>query len=270
MLYLSYSDIFNPYDYLEQFVTFLDNVAYTPRNPLNTEMFFIWCMIQTFKPALFIESGTYKGYSANFICEGLKHISKDINFLTYGYNLEDCIPYAIERLSIYDFAKVVEGNSRELIRDFNSERRSTAFFIDGPKGKNLPQLVFSIINSFNNIAFIAVHDCEQESGSNNRWFVEQFRCLGFSSMFCGTDFQEKFAYLDKPLIGMEGMSNWRPYYKHDRPTPSYGTETGYLIPDLEFHYGIRNHLLASWLKLWFYLYPRVNRIYRKCTNKSQG
>lgn len=215
MPYRTYLDIFNPYDYLEQFEDILSSIRYTPRNPLNTEMFFLWCMIQTFKPELFIESGSFKGYSANFICEGLKQTTQKVQFVTYGSNIENCIPFAMDRLSAYEFAKVIEGNSSRLIRGFAGEHRFTGFFIDGPKGKNLPRLLFSILVLFENIAFITVHDCEQESGSNNRWFVEQFRRLGFSLLFCGTDFQEEFSYLDTLLIGKEDMNNWRPYYKNN-------------------------------------------------------
>jgi len=259
MPYLSHSDIFNPYVFLENFDSILDNIAYTPRNPLNTEMFFMWCMIQTFKPDLFIESGTYKGYSANFICEGLKHTSKDVNFVTYGYNLEDCIPYAIDRLSIYEFANVIEGNSCAQIRDFKGEKRSTAFFIDGPKGKNLPFLLFSINELFENIAFIAVHDCERESGSNNRWYIEHFANFGYSLLYCDASFQEEFTSLDKTLIGSEDMSMWQPYQKSGKPTASYGTGTGYLIPHSGNRSEIRNQYVKLWLKIWFYLYPRVQR-----------
>lgn len=60
---MNYKDLFSPEDYLKEFNEFLGTVEYSDRNPLNTEMFFMWCMIRRFKPLLFIESGTFRGYS---------------------------------------------------------------------------------------------------------------------------------------------------------------------------------------------------------------
>ena len=269
MTYKSFTDFFNPNDFLEQFTDVMKTVKFTPRNPLNTEMFFLWCMIQSFEPKLFIESGTYRGYSANYICEGLDQTEEDVQFISYGYNLEGCIPFAIERLTHYNFATVIEGNSIKKIRVFNGEKRKTAFFIDGPKGKNLPDLLFLIIEYFRDIAFIAVHDCERDSSSNNRWYVEELSRLGFSLLFCGKEFQEEYSYLDVPLIDNEDMGHWRPYIRFGRPTSSYGTETGYLIPDARFHPDLRTRMEIYMQKIWFFTYPRLKNRLRKLTNPCE-
>jgi len=218
--------------YQEEFVSFLKTVTWSDRNPLNTEMFFLWSMIRSTKPKLFIESGTFKGYSANFICEALKLNHNEAEFITFGYNLENCLPFARTRLKQYPFATVVEGDSRTHLASNPVETRPTAFFIDGPKGKNLP-LLFSVINKkFTNIQFIAVHDSQKESGSGNRDYLIKFFGKEYPIMFCDSAFQDKFSYMDKPLIGKSELINWKPYYWNGIKQDSYGTETGYVLPIL--------------------------------------
>lgn len=235
-------------EYLDEFERFLQSVEYTDRNPLNTEMLFLWSMIRASKPELFIESGTFRGYSATFICEAMKRNGNQVSFVSMGYNLENCIPYARHRLELYRFARVVEGDSRILINKYwKAETRKTAFFVDGPKGRNMPPLFFSILRNFHNIEFIAVHDCERDSGSGNRWYLENFFGREFPIFYCGTSFQEQFSFLDKPLIGKSEISPWRPYFRNNRHRESYGTETGYVLPKLRK----QNHPLFL---IPFYLY----------------
>ncbi len=228
-----HNHFFKDNKYLVEFTDFLDRVAYSERNPLNTEMYFLWSMIRSTQPELFIESGTYKGYSANFICEALKRNGGEVEFVTMGYNLENCLPYSSHRLEPYPFARVEEGDSRVLIKTlWKNEPRSAGFFIDGPKGRNMPPLLFSILRRFRNIEFIAVHDCEKESGSGNRWYIEKFFGKEYPIMYCDSSFQDRFAHLDKTLIGKSETSKWRPYYLNGKRRASYGTETGFILPNL--------------------------------------
>lgn len=223
---------FDDSEYLDEFADFLKTVVWSDRSPLNTEMLFLWSMIRSTKPQLFIESGTFKGYSADFICEALTHNHNDAEFTTYGFNLEDCIPFARERLARHPFARVIEGDSRVMLRDRPRETRATAFFIDGPKGKNLPPLLFNILARFPNVLFIAIHDCQRESGSRNREYLEGFFGWEFPVMYCDADFQDKFRYLDEPLVGKSQLVDWKPYHWNGARQASYGTETGYVLPVL--------------------------------------
>jgi hypothetical protein len=193
-------------------------------------MFFLWAMIRSTKPKLFIESGTFKGYSANFICEALKHNDNDAEFITFGFSLENCLTFARQRLKEYSFARVIEGDSRELLKAWPNETRPTAFFIDGPKGWNMSPLFFAIQAKFANIQFIAVHDSQQESGSRNRWHLLKFFGGEYPLMFCESNFQKKFSYLDESLIGKSELVDWKPYYWNGIKQDSYGTETCYILP----------------------------------------
>ena len=271
-----YLDFFDPLDYLAEFRAFLPAVAYSERNPLNTEMFFLWCMIRSQKPALFIESGTFRGYSAHFICAALQRNAADNapgsaaagEFITFGFNLEDCLPAARARLVAYPFARVVESDSRLGVRAFQGEKRKTAFFIDGPKGRNMPALFFAIQKNFANVAFVAVHDCQPESTSGNRTYFEQFYNVDSRIFYCASPFQEQFAELDHPLIGRPEMLGWRPYWEAGAPTPSYGTQTGYAIPRPPAQNPLANldRRLMRWFKLNLSLEIR-NRA-RRLLNRS--
>lgn len=189
-------------------------------------------MIRATRPELFIESGTFRGYSANFICEALKRNDNGAVFVTYGFNLENCLPFARVRLQRYPFATVVEGDSRKALRSWQKETRSTAFFVDGPKGRNIPPLFLAISQNFRNTRFIAVHDCQKESGSRNRMYVSSFFGGEYSIMFCDSRFQEKLSFLDEPLIGKSHLVDWMPYHWNGAKQDSYGTETGYVLPVL--------------------------------------
>ena len=242
-------------EYLKEFTDFLGTVIWSDRNPLNTEMFFLWSMIRTLKPELFIESGTFRGYSANFICEALERNDNDAEFVTFGFNLENCLSFARARLEKYSFAIVVEGDSREFLRSWAEETRPTAFFIDGPKGRNMPPLLFAILRNFPNTQFIAVHDCQKESGSRNRMYIHKFFSREYPIMFCESTFQDKFSYLDEPLIGKSELVDWKPYQWNGVMWDSYGTETGYVLPVL-------GKIGTPFSRLPFYLYRQIRfRIY---------
>ena len=256
-----FREFFNENQYLEEFVSFLSKVSFTDRNPLNTEMFFLWCMIRSTKPKVFIESGTFKGYSANFICEALSHNDNDAKFITFGFNLENCLPFALERLKNYPFAQVVMGDSRQLVAAMPKQADSTAFFIDGPKGRNMIPLFRAILARFTNIQFIAIHDCQKESGSRNRWHMQSFFSGEFSTMFCDSKFQDNFSYLDKNLIGKSELVDWKPYSWNGQKQDSYGSETGYVLPMLG-QIGTPVTRLKFYAKKWFIyrLYPQLKNV----------
>ena len=100
-----HNNFFRAEQYLAEFSDFLSTVEWSDRSPLNTEMFFLWSMIRATKPELFIESGTFRGYSANFICEALKRNNNGAKFITFGFNLEHCLPSARERLKQYTYPR---------------------------------------------------------------------------------------------------------------------------------------------------------------------
>ncbi len=227
-----YNKFFFSEQYLEEFTNFLTTIQWSDRSPLNTEMFFLWSMIRATKPKLFIESGTFRGYSANFICEALRLNNNGAEFITFGFNLENCLPFARARLKKYPFAKVIEGDSRIHLKSRPIETRSTAFFIDGPKGRNMPPLFSVIGKKFTNIQFVAIHDCQQESGSGNRKYLTKFFGGEYPIMFCDPAFQNKLSHLDKPLIGKSELVDWKPHHWNGAKQNSYGTETGYVLPIL--------------------------------------
>lgn len=230
MYLVSRNYYFKDDQYIDEFQRFLDNVNYTERNPLNTEMLFLWSMIRSIQPKLFIESGTFRGYSANFICEALSLNHNNPDFISIGFDIDNCLSYASNRLSKYRFAKVIEADSRSYIKQMKHENRLVAFFIDGPKGRNMPPLFSNILIKFRNIAFIAVHDCEEDSSSGNRGYVTTYFRNQFHYLFCDSQFQEKFQYLDQNLIDLPEMNFWQPYRLQGKPRKSYGTQTCYIIP----------------------------------------
>jgi hypothetical protein len=178
----------------------------------------------------------------------------DAEFISYGFNLENCIPYASKRLAKYRFAQVIEGDSRELLFRFINESRSTAFFIDGPKGRNMPPLFSTILKSFKNILFIAVHDCEEENGSGNRWYVLNYFNKQFDYLFCDSPFQDQFSFLDEALIGRPEMEYWKPFYRSGKPQRSYGTQTCFAIPKKNF--SRFNQFMVNFYRLTrFHAYP---------------
>lgn len=220
---------FNASLYEEEFAAFLPTVAVSDRCPLNTEMFFLWCMIRTSKPTLFIESGAYRGYSAAFICEALKRNNNGAEFITYGYDSQGCLRDARQRLSRYRFAQVIEGDSRKHLSCWATETRPTAFFVDGPKGRNMPPLFYTIDKQFGNKVFLAVHDCEPESGSGNRWYLETFWSPAYPIIYCDSTFQTSCSSFDEALAGEPESSHWKPYHLHGKRRVSYGTETGFVL-----------------------------------------
>ena len=124
---------------------------------------------------------------------------------------------------------MVEADSREYVANLPRDDRSVAFFIDGPKGKNMPPLFAAIQERFSNVLFIAVHDCERESGSRNRKRVEQYFAPEFPIMYCDGAFQLPYAQLDRCLIGKSELTSWRPFHCNGMKRESYGTETAYIL-----------------------------------------
>lgn len=226
---MTYRDLFNPDDYLDEFRAFLPSVEFSERNPLNTEMFFLWCMIRAQRPQLFIESGTFRGYSATFACEALARNDDGAEFVTIGFNLENCLPFARERLARYPFARVVEADSRQLLAEWPPEQRRTAFFVDGPKGRNMLPLFDVLERRFTKVSFIAVHDCERESTSRNRRRVRQFYGLEHPILYCDSAFQVPLQDMDTPLIGRSELADWRPFHFKGADRKSYGSETAYIL-----------------------------------------
>jgi hypothetical protein len=220
------NDLFAPEKYLDEFQAFSAGVENSGRNPLTTEMFFLWSVIRSSRPELFIESGTFRGYSAVFICEALRRNANGAEFVTFGYNLENCLPYARQRLAEYPFARVVEQDSRAGIRQFAGDHRAAAFFIDGPKGRNMPALFGGILRTFENILFLAVHDCQPESTSGNRRYLEDYFGWQYPIRYCDSQFELAYQQLDQPL---ESSTEWQPFHINGIYQKSYGTETGYVL-----------------------------------------
>jgi len=217
---------------MNDFEQFLKTVTYSERNPLNTEAFYLWCMVRRDQPEQFIESGTFKGYSATFLCEALAGNSNNPSFTTIGYDLENCLIVARDKLAKYEFAEVVEGDSFLVVDDIQDKSKPTAFFIDGPKGKNLRPLLEKLFEIYSDIVFIAIHDAEKESGSGNRKIALSFenQCDVF---FCGADFQERYRHLDEPLFDVMPEDLWRPYRLKGKDMESYGSETAFIVPNPE-------------------------------------
>ena len=251
--------LFDPNNYLKEFREFSAGVELSGRNPLNTEMFFLWSLIRTSRPELFIESGTFRGYSAMFICEALHRNDNGAEFITFGYNLENCLPYARQRLTKYPFARVVEQDSRIGIRQFAGDPRSAAFFIDGPKGRNMPALFGAILRDFENLSFVAVHDCQPESTSGNRGYMEDYFGWQYPIHYCDSRFELAYKDLDRPL---ENSAGWQPYQLNGVPQKSYGTETGYVLAHMPQSFSPQKRLVflaRRWLRfhLWLALKNRI-------------
>jgi hypothetical protein len=216
-------------------------------------------MIRSTQPELFIESGTFRGYSANFICEALSLNNNDPEFISIWFHIDNCLTYASDRLSKYEFAKVIEGDSRSFISSYKNENRLSAFFIDGPKGRNIPSLFFSILKKFRNVAFIAVHDCEKESGSGNRGYSTNFFRNEFKYLFCDSQFQEQYDFLDRKLVDRPEMDYWQPYRVLGSPRESYGTQTCYIIPRNDTT-KLSQIKLSIYRVLRFITYPYIKKI----------
>ena len=224
-----YRDLFDPGRYLDEFRSFISTVEYSDRSPLNTEMFYMWCMIRALQPRLFIESGTFRGYSASIICEALARNDTAATFLTIGFNLEDCIPFAKQRLAPFSFARVIEGDSRQVLKRFDGATDKAAFFIDGPKGENMYPLLKLVLKKFPDFLFVAVHDCNKESGSGNRYCINNFFGTEFPILYSDTPFQQEYAELDSSIVGRSKLVSWSPFHLDGQPIDSYGTETGFVL-----------------------------------------
>ena len=240
---------------LPEFYAFAQNVKWTGRNPLNTELFFLWSIIQKLQPLVFFESGTFKGYSSEFICEALSRYNSSVEFMTFDINMFDSVNYAKSRLKRFKFADVCEGDSRAALKKLKNEDRPTAFFVDGPKGQNMIPLFMLLLRQFENISFIAVHDCH--IGNWNRRYLRDFFSFEYPLIFTDSKFQEKYAFLDEPLIGRSSDSPWRPYFFQGREQQSYGTETGYVIPSVGRLPDAPPRLICWWYRhlrfhLWFH------------------
>lgn len=257
------NNFFQDDEYIDEFSDFIRTVIWSERGPLNTEMFFLWSMIRAVKPKLFIESGTFKGWSANVICEALKRNDNGAEFITFGFSEENCLSFAKQRLNKYPFANIIEGDSRKILRSWPKQTRSSVFFIDGPKGRNMPPLFFIILKNFSNVKFIAVHDCQKESSSWNRWYLNQFFGKEFPIMFCDSSFQNRFSYLDEPLIGKPELLGWKPHQWNGVPQDSYGIETGYV-----YSHPLIGKIGTPCSRLLFSLYRQIRfRMYHGLTMK---
>lgn len=244
MILQPYTDLIKPESFEAEFNAFLPSVEFSERNPLNTEMFFMWCMIRTFQPELFIESGTYRGYSGTFICEALKRNDNGAKFVTIGFDLEGCMEHARRRLGVFDHATIIEGDSREVIKSVGTPESRVAFFIDGPKGRNLPPLLASIDKRFRNRVFVAVHDCEKDR-SPNRALVEGYYRNLYPLYYCDDTFQTQYAQMDESLVGRSELVDWKPFHWNGQAQRSYGTETAFVVPS---HSRVGTPLSRAWVR----------------------
>lgn len=218
-----WEDAIDPQKYENEFWEVAQKMEFTDRNPLNTEMFFLWCVLKSRPVVNLYESGTFKGYSTEFLAKAI--VDSPTEFTTIGMSLEDSYSYAKKRLAPYSNVTVIDDNSIDWVSRLPKSSQPCAWWIDGPKGRNLPPLLEQIGEKFDNVQWIAVHDAEPEDWSGNRKQTIKYFSDETPISFTEESFQEKYHYMDKPLIGRSELVPWYPYKQRGLEKTSYGTQT---------------------------------------------
>ncbi|MBI4342273.1 MAG: class I SAM-dependent methyltransferase [Candidatus Omnitrophica bacterium] len=214
-----------------EFEQLIATMRYEPHGIVNTAGLLLYAMVRHYRPRLFVESGTGRGYSTQFIAEALRANGNGARLVTFGLAHDDNLQAARERLARYPFVTVIEGEAqRRLPAALNGlTALPSAVFIDGPKAKDpaFGQLLTQLYR-FSDLLFIALDDCQQHvppgldpDGRFPRGFLNLHRVklaklaarlprgryqLGFMSNV----FSERFAYLNEPIYRVvDGMGPYR-------------------------------------------------------------
>ena len=152
--------------YVDSFKKIMTDTWLTPRGAMFSEGFALSSIIHECESQLIIESGTAYGGSAEMLallCKKKPLISID-NYELYP----DSEQYSKDRMQKYKDVKLLKGDSLQLIPEILeiTNLQKIAIFIDGPKGENAGNFVFSLLHEFREkIDFIAVHDVKYDSES---------------------------------------------------------------------------------------------------------
>jgi len=218
-----WTEVISPELYEQEFWEMAQGLQFTDRNPLNTEMFFLWCLVKSSPIINLYESGTFQGYSAEILAKAIA--TKPINFTTIGLSLDDSYDFARNRLKGFSNVSVVEGNSVEWVKQQEKSNDRCGWWIDGPKGKNMLPLFDAIGEKYESVEWIAVHDAEPEDWSGNRKRTINYFSDTVPISFTEESFQKKYSYMDKPLIGKSSIEPWYPHKQRGLEDTSYGTQT---------------------------------------------
>lgn|GEM_PF-7023354 len=81
-------------------------------------------------------------------------------------------------------------------------------------------------------------------------------------MYCDSEFENKFAYLDISLIGKSKLASWKPYHWNGVKQDSYGIDTGYVLPMLgKVGTPVSRMLFRPYRQLRFNVYHRLWLLY---------
>jgi len=179
------------------------------RSASPIEMVYLAKWIAHYQPALFIESGSDIGYSAECICEALdKHVEKPL-FYTVEPDPARA-HYTRTRLERFPFATSITDKSDRWLKTWPRRVNApVAFFIDGPKGVKMLPVFCDIMRRFTNIQFIAIHDCYE--GGQQREVVIQFFAHEYLTMFTGLPNRQLgivFVGLG-PVVGKRERAAWQ-------------------------------------------------------------
>jgi hypothetical protein len=210
--------------------------AWSERGVLVSEGFALCTMCDAFDVELLIESGTYNGRStkilAKYLDEGQQIKSIDVSIR----------PEAKRALAPYPHVELLEGDSRQLLPDLlvRGSGRSTAVFIDGPKGRAAVRLALRALDH-PDVRFVAIHDLHRTrydgtGPSRGRSLMDSIHLVRLY-----TDegwFVERYGALDEGETApdLDQMIQWQPYqYVHPqtgeviRRLGSYGPTIGFLV-----------------------------------------
>lgn len=231
--------------YVAEFEGHLQAISFELAGIVNTAALLLYSLVRHYKPLVFVESGTGRGYSTQIIARALQRNANGARLLTFGVNQKGCLDIARENLADFEFVTVIEGRTEEHLLRYTDLYKSVpiAFFIDGPKAKDPAfDKVLCQICLFNNILFVAIDDCQKHvppgfdlEGRFPRGHVNLHRVrlmklfkdfsenqYGFG--FMSNEYSEEYEYLNRPIYAVR--DTMRPYYFRRSKQLSHSFEIG--------------------------------------------
>ena len=241
--------IVNADEALAEFDDCRNELKYAEAGICNTEATVLWGLIKTFKPELYIESGTARGYSAQVANLALEKLSEDFNLVTVGIDAGGQMDVARNRLAPYKNCEIVEDSSEKVIPPLleNNSGKRVGIFIDGPKGSSRAFLILleSIFQKSRPV-FVAIHDCEDhipygfdKDGKRPEGFINLSRSgveyfyhkqgldNEYAFYFMSDDWCNKHENINAPVY--ELLEDFRPYYFNKSKQVSHSTIMAVLL-----------------------------------------
>lgn len=242
-------DIVNTDRALAEFARISGGLEYAEAGICNTEATVLWGLIKTFKPELYIESGTARGYSAQVACMALETLEGEPRFVTVGIDAGGQMDVARRRLASYPSCEIIEDKSENVVPTLLNDNagKRIGMFIDGPKGSS-PAFLLLLESIFQNHRpdFVAIHDCEahipygfDKSGKRPEGLINLSRAgveyfyhkqnldKDYDLYYMSDDWCKAHEDINAPVYEM--MDGFRPYYFSKSKQVSHSTIMAVLL-----------------------------------------